>query len=209
MGKKKVIAETGAGQHGVALATACALVGLPCEIYMGQVDIEKEAPNVTKMKILGCKLIPVTRGQGTLKDAVDDAFDEYLKDPENFIYAIGSVVSTPAAGRSREGARGRRGQVGREKKGRSKVAPISFLCIARSPTSGISHRCDGPRRPARRRTASKLDAGDGVVESIGGHPARPFCTPPAPPGHWPLPAISPHLPPCYPLCPAPPTRSQR
>ncbi|KLT38391.1 putative tryptophan synthase beta chain [Cutaneotrichosporon oleaginosum] len=92
MGKKKVIAETGAGQHGVALATACALVGIPCEIYMGQVDIEKEAPNVTKMKILGCNLIPVTRGQATLKDAVDDAFDEYLKDPENFIYAIGSVV---------------------------------------------------------------------------------------------------------------------
>ncbi len=62
MGKNKVIAETGAGQHGVALATACALVGIPCEIHMGQVDIEKEHPNVTKMRILGCKLVPVTRG---------------------------------------------------------------------------------------------------------------------------------------------------
>ncbi|EAR61625.1 tryptophan synthase subunit beta [Neptuniibacter caesariensis] len=92
MGKTKVIAETGAGQHGVALATACALVGIPCEIHMGQVDIEKEHPNVTKMKILGCKLIPVTRGTATLKDAVDSAFEEYLKDPVNFIYAIGSVV---------------------------------------------------------------------------------------------------------------------
>ncbi|RTE66508.1 tryptophan synthase subunit beta [Amphritea opalescens] len=92
MGKKKVIAETGAGQHGVALATACALVGIPCEIHMGQVDIEKEHPNVTKMKILGCKLIPVTRGTATLKDAVDSAFEEYLKNPEEFIYAIGSVV---------------------------------------------------------------------------------------------------------------------
>lgn len=99
MGKKKVIAETGAGQHGVALATACALVGIPCEIYMGQVDIEKEAPNVTKMKILGCKLIAVTRGQATLKDAVDDAFDEYLKNPDEFIYAIGSVVSRGSSGR--------------------------------------------------------------------------------------------------------------
>ncbi|MFK4027502.1 tryptophan synthase subunit beta [Stutzerimonas balearica] len=92
MGKKKVIAETGAGQHGVALATACALVGIPCEIHMGQVDIEKEHPNVTKMKILGCKLVPVTRGAATLKEAVDSAFEEYLKDPQSFIYAIGSVV---------------------------------------------------------------------------------------------------------------------
>ena len=92
MGKKKVIAETGAGQHGVALATACALVGIPCEIHMGQSDIEKEHPNVVKMKILGCRLIPVTRGAATLKEAVDSAFEEYLKNPEDFIYAIGSVV---------------------------------------------------------------------------------------------------------------------
>ncbi|WP_180028947.1 tryptophan synthase subunit beta [Acinetobacter sp. YH16032] len=92
MGKKKVIAETGAGQHGVALATACALVGIPCEIHMGQVDIEKEHPNVVKMKILGANLISVTRGTATLKDAVDSAFEEYLKDTDSFIYAIGSVV---------------------------------------------------------------------------------------------------------------------
>ncbi len=92
MGKKKVIAETGAGQHGVALATACALVGIPCEIHMGQVDIEKEHPNVTKMKILGCKLVAVTQGTATLKDAVDSAFVEYLKNPQDYLYAIGSVV---------------------------------------------------------------------------------------------------------------------
>lgn len=92
MGKTKVLAETGAGQHGVALASACALVGIECEIHMGVIDIEKEHPNVTKMKILGCKLVPVTRGTQTLKDAVDSAFEEYLKDPVNFFYAIGSVV---------------------------------------------------------------------------------------------------------------------
>ena len=92
MGKTKVLAETGAGQHGVALATACALVGIECEIHMGVIDIEKEHPNVTKMKILGCKLVPVTRGTKTLKDAVDSAFEEYLKDPVNYLYAIGSVV---------------------------------------------------------------------------------------------------------------------
>jgi len=92
MGKTKVLAETGAGQHGVALATACALVGIECEIHMGEIDIEKEHPNVVKMKILGCTLVPVTRGTRTLKDAVDSAFEEYLKDPVNFFYAIGSVV---------------------------------------------------------------------------------------------------------------------
>ncbi|MEH6448774.1 MAG: tryptophan synthase subunit beta [Oleispira sp.] len=92
MGKTKVLAETGAGQHGVALASACALVGIPCEIHMGEIDIAKEHPNVVKMKILGCKLVPVSRGTKTLKDAVDSAFDEYLLDPVNFFYAIGSVV---------------------------------------------------------------------------------------------------------------------
>ena len=92
MGKTKVLAETGAGQHGVALASACALVGIECEIHMGEIDIAKEHPNVTKMKILGCKLVPVTRGTRTLKDAVDSAFEEYMKDPEHFFYAIGSVV---------------------------------------------------------------------------------------------------------------------
>lgn len=92
MGKTRVLAETGAGQHGVALATACALVGIECEIHMGEIDIEKEHPNVTKMKILGCTLVPVSRGTRTLKDAVDSAFEEYLKDPVNSFYAIGSVV---------------------------------------------------------------------------------------------------------------------
>ena len=92
MGKKKVIAETGAGQHGVALATAAALVGLECEIHMGVVDIAKEHPNVSRMKILGCNLVPVSEGAGTLKEAVDSAFGAYLQDPENTMFAIGSVV---------------------------------------------------------------------------------------------------------------------
>ncbi|WP_430931301.1 tryptophan synthase subunit beta [Saccharicrinis sp. 156] len=92
MGKKKIIAETGAGQHGVALATAAALVGLECDIYMGEVDIEKEHPNVVRMGILGAKVIPATHGLKTLKEAVDAAFEAYLKDPVNQLYAIGSVV---------------------------------------------------------------------------------------------------------------------
>ena len=92
MGKKKIIAETGAGQHGVALATAAALVGLECDIYMGEVDIKKEHPNVIRMQILGANVIPVSRGTKTLKDAVDAAFEAYVKDPVTQLYAIGSVV---------------------------------------------------------------------------------------------------------------------
>ena len=92
MGKKKLIAETGAGQHGVALATAAALVGLECDIYMGEVDIHKEHPNVTRMKILGAKVVPVTHGLKTLKEAVDSAFEAYVGDPVTQFYAIGSVV---------------------------------------------------------------------------------------------------------------------
>ncbi len=92
MGKKKVIAETGAGQHGVALATAAALLGLECDIYMGEVDVKKEAPNVARMKVLGAKVVSVTTGTRTLKDAVDEAFKAYLEDPVNQIYCIGSVV---------------------------------------------------------------------------------------------------------------------
>ncbi|MBR8535819.1 tryptophan synthase subunit beta [Carboxylicivirga sediminis] len=92
MGKKKIIAETGAGQHGVALATAAALVGLECDIYMGEVDIYKEHPNVVRMRILGANVIPATHGLKTLKEAVDTAFEAYLKDPVNQLYAIGSVV---------------------------------------------------------------------------------------------------------------------
>lgn len=92
MGKKKLIAETGAGQHGVALATAAAYFGMECEIHMGEVDIKKEYPNVVRMKILGAKVVPVTAGAKTLKEAVDSAFEAYLADPINSMYAIGSVV---------------------------------------------------------------------------------------------------------------------
>ncbi|PKL08178.1 MAG: tryptophan synthase subunit beta [Spirochaetae bacterium HGW-Spirochaetae-7] len=92
LGKKKLIAETGAGQHGVALATAAAYFGLECEIHMGEVDIKKEHPNVVRMKILGAKVVPVSTGLKTLKEAVDSAFMAYMADPVTSIYCIGSVV---------------------------------------------------------------------------------------------------------------------
>lgn len=92
MGKKKLIAETGAGQHGVALATAAAYFGLECEIHMGEVDIAKQAPNVTRMKILGANVVPVTHGLKTLKEAVDSAFDAYAREYKDAIYCIGSAL---------------------------------------------------------------------------------------------------------------------
>ena len=92
MGKKRIIAETGAGQHGVALATAAAYFGLECEIHMGEVDIAKQAPNVTRMKILGAKVIPVSFGQRTLKEAVDSAFMSYAKNYKDSIYCIGTAA---------------------------------------------------------------------------------------------------------------------
>ncbi|MBO5649440.1 MAG: tryptophan synthase subunit beta [Clostridia bacterium] len=92
MGKKKVIAETGAGQHGVALATAAAYFGMECDIYMGTVDIAKQAPNVARMKILGANVVEVTHGLATLKEAVDAAFEAYAREYKDAIYCIGSVL---------------------------------------------------------------------------------------------------------------------
>lgn len=92
MGKKKLLAETGAGQHGVALATAAACVGLECEIHMGKKDIEKQQPNVLRMKMLGAKVVPVETGRQDLKEAVDSAFGAFVQDPVNTFFGIGSVV---------------------------------------------------------------------------------------------------------------------
>lgn len=92
MGKKKLLAETGAGQHGVALATAAAIVGIECEIHMGTIDIERQHPNVVRMKLLGAKVVEVNSGGRCLKDAVDSAFEAFLQDPQNIFFGIGSVV---------------------------------------------------------------------------------------------------------------------
>lgn len=92
LGKKRLIAETGAGQHGVALATAAAFFGLECEIHMGEVDIAKQQPNVQRMKILGAKVVPVSHGLKTLKEAVDSAFESYAKNYKDSIYCIGSAL---------------------------------------------------------------------------------------------------------------------
>ncbi|MFL9833132.1 tryptophan synthase subunit beta [Chryseobacterium terrae] len=92
LGKYRIIAETGAGQHGVATATACALLGLECIVYMGEIDIQRQAPNVARMKMLGAKVVPATSGSKTLKDAVNEALRDWINNPVTTHYVIGSVV---------------------------------------------------------------------------------------------------------------------
>lgn len=92
LGKKRIIAETGAGQHGVATATACALLGLECIVYMGKIDTERQAPNVQRMRMLGAKVVPVTSGSQVLKDAANEAMRDWIAHPEETHYIIGSVV---------------------------------------------------------------------------------------------------------------------
>lgn len=92
LGKKRIIAETGAGQHGVATATVCALKGIECVVYMGQVDMERQAPNVSRMKMLGAKVVPAMSGSKTLKDATNEALRDWISNPVDTHYIIGSVV---------------------------------------------------------------------------------------------------------------------
>ncbi|MBN9300047.1 MAG: tryptophan synthase subunit beta [Filimonas sp.] len=92
LGKKRIIAETGAGQHGVATATVCALKGLECIVYMGEKDIERQAPNVARMKMLGATVVPATSGSKTLKDATNEAIRDWINNPVDTHYVIGSVV---------------------------------------------------------------------------------------------------------------------
>ena len=92
LGKHRIIAETGAGQHGVATATVCALMGLECIVYMGEIDIARQAPNVARMKMLGATVVPATSGSKTLKDATNEAIRDWINNPANTYYIIGSVV---------------------------------------------------------------------------------------------------------------------
>ena len=92
LGKKRIIAETGAGQHGVATATVCALAGLECVVYMGSVDIQRQSPNVARMKMLGAKVIPAESGSKTLKDATNEAIRDWINNAENTHYIIGSAI---------------------------------------------------------------------------------------------------------------------
>ena len=130
LGKERIIAETGAGQHGVAAATASALLGLPCVVYMGEEDTHRQAPNVARMKLLGAEVVPVMAGTRTLKEAVNEALRDWAASVRNTHYIIGSVVGPhpvpvvgpgPAAGDRRRGARAIRGTDRRRPRRRRRV----------------------------------------------------------------------------------------
>ena len=160
MGKTRIIAETGAGQHGVATASACALFGLPCEVYMGAVDVERQALNVFRMKLLGAKVHPVNDGTATLKDAMNEAMRDWVTNVRDTHYVIGSVAG--AAPVPDPGARppgGHRPRGARADPGRGRAAcptPLwpawaaartPWACFTPScPTSAV--RCSASRRPA-------------------------------------------------------------
>jgi tryptophan synthase beta chain len=149
MGKKRIIAETGAGQHGVATATLCARFGLECIVYMGAVDVERQKPNVFRMNMLGAKVVPVQSGTKTLKDAMNEALRDWVTNVADTFYCIGTVGG--AASLSGHGARFPGGDRPRDPRaddgGEGRLPDSLVACIGGAPTpSGCSTR---PRRPQR------------------------------------------------------------
>jgi tryptophan synthase beta chain len=131
LGARRVIAETGAGQHGVAAAAACARLGLPCRVYMGSIDVERQAPNVDRMRRLGAELVPVTAGDRTLRAAIDEAMRDWVSDPDGTYYLLGSAVGPhpyPLLVRELQSVIGReaRAQI-RERAGR--LPDVAVACV--------------------------------------------------------------------------------
>ena len=151
LGAKRIVAETGAGQHGVASAAACARLGLPCTVYMGAIDIERQAPNVGRMKLLGATVVPVTGGDQTLRAAIDEALRDWVSDPNGTYYMIGSVVGPhpyPYLVRELQSVIGResRAQMARQAGG---LPHAVFACVGGGSNSiGMFHPFIGDREVA-------------------------------------------------------------
>ena len=166
MGKTRIIAETGAGQHGVATATVAARFGLPCVIYMGEVDIARQQPNVFRMRLLGAEVRPVTSGSRTLKDAMNEALRDWVTNVHDTFYIIGSVAGPhpyPAMVRDFQSVIGRKteSRSWRRRAGcrtcwwrPSAAAPTPWACSIRSSTTGRS-----ASSPSRRRATGSRPAG--------------------------------------------------
>ena len=178
MGKKRVIAETGAGQHGVATATACALLGLDCVVYMGEEDTERQALNVARMRMLGAEVVPVATGSRTLKDAINEAFRDWVTTVETSHYCIGSVMGPdPFPTMVRDFQR----IIGVEAQGAGAGHD--------RPAAGRGHRLRGRRlqrhrgfsrvHPGRVRAADRLRGRRGQARTAGATPPPWW---PAPPG---------------------------
>ncbi len=151
LGARRIVAETGAGQHGVASAAACARLGLPCTVYMGAIDIERQAPNVGRMKLLGASVVPVTGGDQTLRAAIDEALRDWVSDPNGTYYMIGSVVGPhpyPYLVRELQSVIGResRAQMARQAGG---LPHAVFACVGGGSNSiGMFHPFIGDREVA-------------------------------------------------------------
>ena len=170
LGAKRIVAETGAGQHGVASAAACARLGLPCTVYMGAIDIERQAPNVGRMKLLGATVVPVTGGDQTLRAAIDEALRDWVSDPNGTYYMLGSAVGPhpyPYLVRELQSVIGREARaqmLGRRAGCRTRV----FACVGGGSNSiGMFHpfiadreRAPGRRRGRRPRTEARRQLGD-------------------------------------------------
>ena len=142
LGAKRVVAETGAGQHGVAAAAACARLGLPCVVYMGEVDVERQAPNVDRMRRLGASVISVTSGDRTLRSAIDEAIRDWVSDPEGTYYLIGSAIGPhpyPLLVRELQAVIGREARAQMLEKG-GKLPDAVFACVGGGSNAiGIFH----------------------------------------------------------------------
>ena len=136
MGKRRVIAETGAGQHGVATATACALLGLECVVYMGEVDVERQALNVYRMKLLGATVVPVTGGSKTLKDAINEAMRDWVASVATTHYILGSVLGPhpfPVMVRDFQAVIGREARAQMKKTLAGRLPDLLVACVAWMP----------------------------------------------------------------------------
>ena len=142
LGAKRIVAETGAGQHGVASAAACARVGLPCVVYMGEVDVARQAPNVDRMRRLGATVVPVTSGDRTLRAAIDEAIRDWVSDPEGTYYLLGSAVGPhpyPYLVRELQAVIGREARAQIERDGR-RLPDAVFACVGGGSNSiGLFH----------------------------------------------------------------------
>ena len=185
MGKTRIIAETGAGQHGVATATMCALFGLPCTVYMGATDVERQSPNVFRMKLLGAEVKPVTSGAGTLKDAMNEAMRDWVANVTDTYYLIGTVAGPhpyPMMVRDFQSVIGEEAKAQlQEAEGRLPDAAVA--CIGGgSNAMGLFHPfLDDPSRPAdRRRGRRSWDRDRPARRQPDRRPPRACCTATAP-----------------------------
>ncbi len=185
LGARRIVAETGAGQHGVASAAACARLGLPCTVYMGEIDMQRQAPNVGRMRLLGAKVVPVTSGDRTLRAAIDEALRDWVADPLDTYYLLGSAVGPhpyPYLVRELQAVIGREARA--QMLAASGALPDALIaCVGGGSNAiGTFHPfiADRRRRDHRRRGRRHGRRAGRERRHLGLRPARACCTAPIP-----------------------------